>query len=114
MFGFHPLSTQTFSSAIPFRDVPMVGTSLALAAAMSSAIPVATAVTVGTNLAMTAAQGSVTGNNLILSALPSGVELAAAISSVAPFTWAAVSDTSNQTWTQVDDSTPATQTWTQV
>jgi hypothetical protein len=114
MFGFHPLSTQTFSSAIPFRDVPMVGTNLALAAAISSALPVATAVTVGTNLAMTAAQGSVTGNQLILLAQPSGIELAAAISSVAPFTWAAVSDTSNQTWTQVDDSTPATQTWTQV
>ena len=114
MFGFHPLSTQTFSSAIPFRDVPMVGTNLALAAAKSSALPVATAVTVGTNLAMTAAQGSVTGNQLILLAQPSGIELAAAINSVAPFTWAAVSDTSNQTWTQVDDSTPATQTWTQV
>ena len=114
MLGFHPFSTQTFSSAIPFRDVPMVGTNLALAAAMSSALPVATAVTVGTNLAMTAAQGSVTGNQLILLAQPSGIELAAAINSVAPFTWAAVSDTSNQTWTQVDDSTPATQTWTQV
>jgi hypothetical protein len=112
MLGFHPFSTQAFSSAIPFLDVQT--TTNLVSAAMGSVLPAATAVAVGTNLEMTAAQGSVTGNNLILSALPSGVELAAAINSVAPFTWAAVSDTSNQTWTQVDDSTPATQTWTQV
>ena len=112
MFGFHPFSTQAFSSAIPFLDVQT--TTNLVSANTSDLSLVATAVAVGTNLEMTAAQGSVTGNQLILSALPSGVELAAAINSVAPFTWAAVSDTSNQTWTQVDDSTPATQTWTQV
>ena len=112
MLGFHPFSTQAFSSAIPFLDIQT--TTNLVSANTSDLSLVATAVAVGTNLEMTAAQGSVTGNNLILSALPSGVELAAAINSVAPFTWAAVSDTSNQTWTQVDDSTPATQTWTQV
>ena len=112
MLGFHPFSTQAFSSAIPFLDVQT--TTNLVSANTSDLSLVATAVAVGTNLEMTAAQGSVTGNQLILSALPSGVELAAAINSVAPFTWAAVSDTSNQTWTQVDDSTPATQTWTQV
>jgi hypothetical protein len=112
MFGFHPFSTQAFSSAIPFLDVQT--TTNLVSAAMGSVLPAATAVAVGTNLEMTAAQGSVTGNQLLLLAQPSGIELAAAINSVAPFTWAAVSDTSNQTWTQVDDSTPATQTWTQV
>ncbi len=112
MLGFHPFSTQAFSSAIPFLDVQT--TTNLVSANISSLLPVATAVTVGTNLEMTAAQGSVIGNQLILLAQPSGVELAAAINSVAPFTWAAVSDTSNQTWSQVDDSTPATQTWTQV
>ena len=112
MLGFHPFSTQAFSSAIPFLDIQT--TTNLVSANTSDLFLVATAVAVGTNLEMTAAQGSVTGNNIILSALPSGVELAAAINSVAPFTWAAVSDTSNQTWTQVDDSTPATQTWTQV
>ena len=112
MLGFHPFSTQAFSSAIPFLDIQT--TTNLVSANTSDLSLVATAVAVGTNLEMTAAQGSVTGNNIILSALPSGVELAAAINSVAPFTWAAVSDTSNQTWTQVDDSTPATQTWTQV
>jgi hypothetical protein len=112
MLGFHPFSTQAFSSAIPFLDIQT--TTNLVSANTSDLSLVATAVAVGTNLEMTAAQGSVTGNQLILSALPSGVELAAAINSVAPFTWAAVSDTSNQTWTQVDDSTPATQTWTQV
>ena len=112
MFGFHPFSTQTFSSVIPFLDVQT--TTNLVSAAMGGVLPAATAVTVGTNLAMTAAQGSVTGNQLILFAQPSGIELATAINSVAPFTWAQVSDTSNQTWTQVDDSTSATQTWTEV
>jgi hypothetical protein len=112
MLGFHPFSTQAFSSAIPFLDIQT--TTNLVSANTSDLSLVATAVAVGTNLEMTAAQGSVTGNQLILLAQPSGIELAAAINSVAPFTWAAVSDTSNQTWTQVDDSTPATQTWTQV
>ena len=70
MLGFHPFSTQTFSSAIPFLDVQT--TTNLVSAAMGSVLPVVTAVTVGTNLAMTAAQGSVTGNQLLLLAQPSG------------------------------------------
>jgi len=110
MFGFHPFSTQTFSSAIPFVDVQT--TTNLVSAAMGSGLPVATAVIVGTNLEMTAAQGSVTGNQLVMTVLPSGNELAMAINSVAPFTWAQVSDTSNQTWSQVSDS--SSQSWSQV
>ena len=109
MFGFHPLSTQTFSSAIPFLDVQT--TTNLVSANISSVALAATAITVGTNLAMTAAQGSVTGNQLVLFAQPSGNELAASINSVAPFTWAQVNDTSNETWTQVDDETGANVTW---
>jgi len=110
MFGFHPFSTQTFSSAIPFVDVQT--TTNLVSAAMGSALPVATAVITGTNLEMTAAQGSVTGNQLVMTVLPSGNELAAAINSVAPFTWAQVSDTTSDTWSQVSDS--SSQSWTQV
>tara|TARA_R110000803_G_scaffold47628_1_gene99255 strand:- start:69 stop:398 length:330 start_codon:yes stop_codon:yes gene_type:complete len=106
MFGFHPLSTQTFSSAIPFLDVQT--TTNLVSANISSVALAATAITVGTNLAMTAAQGSVA---VVLFAQPSGNELATAINSVAPFTWAQVNDTSNETWTQVDDETGANVTW---
>ena len=106
MFGFHPLSTQTFSSAIPFLDVQT--TTNLVSANISSVALAATAITVGTNLAMTAAQGSVA---VVLFAQTSGNELAAAINSVAPFTWAQVNDTSNETWTQVDDETGANVTW---
>jgi len=110
MFGFHPFSTQTFSSAIPFVDVQT--TTNLVSAAVGSAVPNPIAVISGVNLEMTAAQGSVTGNQLVMTALPSGNELAAAINSVAPFTWAQVSDTSNQTWSQVSDS--SSQSWSQV
>jgi len=110
MFGFHPFSTQTFSSAIPFVDVQT--TTNLVSAAMGSAVPNPIAVISGANLEMTAAQGSVTGNQLVMTVLPSGNELAAAINSVAPFTWAQVSDTSNQTWSQVSDS--SSQSWSQV
>ena len=110
MFGFHPFSTQTFSSAIPFVDVQT--TTNLVSAAMGSGLPVATAVITGTNLEMTAAQGSVTGNQLVMTVLPSGNELAAAINSVAAFTWAQVNDTSNQTWSQISDT--SSQSWSQV
>ena len=110
MFGFHPFSTQTFSSAIPFVDVQT--TTNLVSAAMGSAVPNPIAVISGANLEMTAAQGLVTGNQLVMTALPSGNELAAAINSVAPFTWAQVSDTTSDTWSQVSDS--SSQSWTQV
>ena len=103
MFGFHPFSTQTFSSAIPFVDVQT--TTNLVSAAVGSAVPNPIAVISGANLEMTAAQGSVTGNQLLITAFPSG-------NSVAPFTWAQVSDTSNQTWSQVSDS--SSQSWSQV
>ena len=54
MLGFHPFSTQAFSSAIPFLDVQT--TTNLVSAAMGSVLPVATAVAVGTNLEMTTAQ----------------------------------------------------------
>jgi hypothetical protein len=110
MFGFHPFSTQTFSSAIPFVDVQT--TTNLVSAAMGSAVPNPIAVISGANLEMTAAQGSVTGNQLVMTVLPSGNELAAAINGVAPFTWAQVSDTTSDTWSQVSDS--SSQSWTQV
>ena len=110
MFGFHPFSTQAFSSAIPFVDVQT--TTNLVSAAMGSAVPNPIAVISSANLEMTVLQGLVTGNQLVMTALPSGNELAAAINSVAPFTWAQVSDTSNQTWSQVSDS--SSQSWTQV
>jgi len=110
MFGFHPFSTQTFSSAIPFVDVQT--TTNLVSAAVGSAVPNPIVVISGANLEMSASQGSVTGNQLVMTALPSGNELAAAINSVAPFTWAQVSDTSNQTWSQVSDS--SSQSWSQV
>jgi len=110
MLGFHPFSTQTFSSAIPFVDVQT--TTNLVSAAVGSAVPNPIAVISGANLEMTAAQGSVTGNQLVMTVLPSGNELAAAINSVAPFTWAQVSDTTSDTWSQVSDS--SSQSWTQV
>ena len=110
MFGFHPFSTQTFSSAIPFVDVQT--TTNLVSAAVGSAVPNPIAVISGANLEMTAAQGSVTGNQLVMTVLPSGNELAAAINNVAPFTWAQVSDTTSDTWSQVSDS--SSQSWTQV
>ena len=54
MFGFHPFSTQTFSSAIPFVDVQT--TTNLVSAAMGSAVPNPIAVILGANLEMTAAQ----------------------------------------------------------
>ena len=110
MFGFHPFSTQTFSSAIPFVDVQT--TTNLVSAAMGSAVPNPIAVISGANLEMTAAQGSVTGNQLLITAFPSGNELAAAINNVAPFTWDQVSDTTNETWSQVSQS--SSETWTEV
>ena len=110
MFGFHPFSTQTFSSAIPFVDVQT--TTNLVSAAMGSAVPNPIAVISGANLEMTAAQGSVTGNQLLITAFPSGNELAAAINGVAPFTWDQVSDTTNETWSQVSQS--SSETWTEV
>lgn len=110
MLGFHPLGTQTFSSALPFVDIQ--ATTNLVSTAIGSAVSNPTVVISSANLEMTAAQGSVTGNQLVMTALPSGNELAAAINSVAPFTWAQVSDTSNQTWSQVSDS--SSQSWSQV
>ena len=110
MFGFHPFSTQAFSSAIPFVDVQT--TTNLVSAAMGSAVPNPIAVISGANLEMTAAQGSVTGNQLLITAFPSGNELAAAINNVAPFTWDQVSDTTNETWSQVSQS--SSETWTEV
>ena len=110
MFGFHPFSTQTFSSAIPFVDVQT--TTNLVSAAVGSAVPNPIAVISGANLEMTAAQGSVTGSQLPIIAFPSGNELAAGINSVAPFTWAQVSDTTNETWSQVSQS--SSETWTEV
>ena len=120
MFGFHPLAAQSFASAIPFVDVQT--TTNLLSTAVGSSIPTAVTVLTNANLTLAAAQGSVTGNQIISFAIPSGNELAAAINSVAPFTWgnvsdisdqtwSAVSDTGNQTWTQIDDTTNANQTW---
>ncbi len=110
MFGFHPFSTQTFSSAIPFVDVQT--TTNLVSAAMGSAVPNPIAVISGANLEMTAAQGSVTGNQLVMTVLPSGNELAVAINNVAHFTWAQVSDTTSDTWSQVSAS--SSQSWTKV
>ena len=110
MFGFHPFSTQTFSSAIPFVDVQT--TTNLVSAAVGSAVPNPIVVISGANLEMSASQGSVTGNQLVMTALPSGNELAMAINNVAPFTWAQVSDTTSDTWSQVSDS--SSQSWTQV
>jgi len=110
MFGFHPFSTQAFSSAIPFVDVQT--TTNLVSAAMGSVVPNPIAVISGANLEMTAAQGTVTGNQLVMTVLPSGNELAMAINNVAPFTWAQVSDTTSDTWSQVSDS--SSQSWTQV
>jgi len=123
MFGFHPFSTQTFSSAIPFVDVQT--TTNLVSAAVGSAVPNPIAVISSANLEMTAAQGSVTGNQLLITAFPSGNELASIINNVAPFTWAQVSDTtietwsqvsqsSSETWTEVDDSTGGSETWSKV
>ena len=120
MFGFHPFSTQTFSSAIPFVDVQT--TTNLVSAAMGSVVPNPIA---SANLEMTAAQGTVTGNQLLITAFPSGNELASIINNVAPFTWAQVSDTTSETWsqvsqsrsktwTEVDDSTGGSETWSKV
>jgi len=110
MFGFHPFSTQTFSSAIPFVDVQT--TTNLVSTAIGSAVSNPTVVISSANLEMTAAQGSVTGNQLLITAFPSGNELAAAINNVAPFTWDQVSDTTNETWSQVSQS--SSETWTEV
>ncbi len=107
MLGFHPFSTQAFSSAVPFTDVQT--TTNLVSAAISGATGVATAFPPGSNLSLT----TVTGGSIAIAVMtPTGVALAAAINSVAPFTWAAVSDTTSETWSQVNDS--SSQTWTQV
>jgi hypothetical protein len=107
MLGFHPFSTQAFSSAIPFLDVQT--TTNLISAAMSSATTVAQAEPPSSNLALTVASTIPTMVSFIT---PSGVALAAAINDVAPFTWTAVSDTTSETWSQVSDS--SSQSWTQV
>ena len=107
MLGFHPFSTQAFSSAVPFVDV-QVTTNL-VNTNMGSGIPVSIPLLASTNLALTLAS---TASIPTVIMTPTGVALSAAINSVAPFTWAAVSDTSNQTWTQVDDTT--NQEWSEV
>jgi hypothetical protein len=109
MLGFHPFSTQAFSSAIPFVDA--LTTTNALTAAVGSAIANPIAVTYGTNLGMTTTVPDAA-PALTLIGLPSGNALAAAINNVAVFTWAQVDDTTSETWSQVSDST--SQSWTQV
>lgn len=110
MLGFHPFSMRSFSNPAPFVDV-QVTTNL-VSTAIGSAVSNPTVVISSANLEMTTAQGSVTGNQLPITAFPSGNELAAAINSVAPFTWAQVSDTTNETWSQVSQS--SSETWTEV
>jgi|TARA_R100001460_G_scaffold36882_4_gene70789 hypothetical protein len=110
MLGFHPLGTQTFSSALPFVDIQ--ATTNLVSTAIGSAVSNPTVVISSANLEMTAAQGSVTGSQLPIIAFPSGNELAAGINSVAPFTWAQVSDTTNETWSQVSQA--SSETWTEV
>ena len=109
MFGFHPFSTQAFSSAIPFVDA--LTTTNALTSAVGSAIANPIAVAYGTNLGMTTAV-NVAAPALTLIGLPSGNALAAAINDVAVFTWAQVDDTTSETWSQVSDS--SSQSWAQV
>ena len=107
MFGFHPFSTQGFSSAITFLDIQT--TTNLVSSALGSSTMVAQADPSGTNLGLTAATSSLSLVNFVF---PSGVEIAAAINSVAPFTWVQVSDTTSETWSQVSDT--GGQSWTQV
>ena len=107
MFGFHPFSTQAFSSAIPFLDVQT--TTNLVSSSISSVTAVLSPQFASAGLALTVVNG---GSTPVAIMTPTGVALATAINSVAPFTWAAVSDTSNQTWTQVDDTT--NQEWSEV
>jgi|TARA_R110002012_G_scaffold110002_1_gene254293 hypothetical protein len=123
MFGFHPFSTQSFSEGAPFIDVQT--TTNLLSASLNSAVPELVPNIPGTNLALSLVQGTVTGNQIKLSFVPSGYELAAAISSATAFTWAQVDDTTSDTWsdvndttgdiwTQVDDETNANVNWTEI
>ena len=107
MFGFHPFSVQSFSSAIPFLDVQT--TTNLISSALGSLTTVAQAEPASSNLGLTTATSSLSLVNFLF---PSGVEIAAAINNVAPFTWAQVSDTTSETWSQVSDS--SRQSWTQV
>ena len=107
MLGFHPFSTQAFSSAAPFVDV-QVTTNL-VSSSISSVTAVLSPQFASAGLALTLASTASIPTAIIT---PTGVALATAINGVAPFTWAAVSDTSNQTWTQVDDTT--NQEWSEV
>ena len=107
MFGLHPFATQSFSSAIPFLDVQT--TTNLVSGALGSLAITAQAEPPSSNLAMTAYSTTPTMASIIA---PTGVALAAAINSVAPFTWLTVSDTTSETWSQVSDS--SSQSWTQV
>jgi len=107
MFGFHPFSTQAFSEGAPFIDLQ--ATTNLVSSALGSSTMVVQPELASTNLGLTAATSS---PSLVNFALPSGVEIAAAINSVAPFTWAQVSDTTSETWSQVSDT--GGQSWTQV
>ena len=107
MFGLHPFAVQSFGEGAPFVDI--LATTNLVSAAMSSATTVAQAEPPSSNLAMTAYSTVPTMASIIE---PTGIALAAAINSVAPFTWLTVSDTTSETWSQVSDT--GGQSWTQV
>ena len=107
MLGFHPFSTQAFSSAVPFLDVQT--TTNLVSSAISGVTTVLSPQFASAGLALTVVNGGATPVTIMT---PTGVALATAINGVAPFTWAAVSDTTSETWSQVNDS--SSQTWTQV
>ena len=115
MFGFHPFSTQTFSSAIPFVDVQT--TTNLVSAAMGSGLPVATAVIVGTNLEMTSTLQTLPANSITVAIPEASTVLSGTLTFTLPapsvFTYNDVCDNIGESWSDVV-TTGTSETWSDV
>jgi len=111
MFGFHPFTTQTFTSAIPFLDVQT--TTNVVTAGQGTAVPEMVPVITTAGIMNTTVQAAGAEYLFTATFLPTSNLITSSINNASIFTYNEVADSIGETWSDVS-TTSATEDWSEV
>ena len=111
MFGFHPFSTQAFTSIIPFLDVQT--TTNVVTASQGVAVPESRIIATTAGILNSAVQVAGAEYTFTAAFLPTSNLITGSINSASPFTYSEVADNVGETWSEVS-TTSTTEDWSEV